>query len=94
MLCRLQNEEIMISSDVCALCAGKLREGLTELVMKIGNEVVVIKKVPALICSCCGEAYVTPEVSEKIDEVAQEYRAGKLLAKPLAAGEIELKMSA
>lgn len=84
----------MISSDTCALCGGKLREGFTELVMKIGNEVVVIKKVPALVCSCCGEAYVTPEVSEKIDEVTQEFRAGKLLARPLAAGEIELKMNA
>jgi len=84
----------MISSDVCALCGGKLREGFTELVMKVGNEVVVIKRVPALVCSCCGEAYVTPEVSEKIDEVTQEFRAGKLLVRPLAAGEIELKTSA
>ena len=83
----------MISSDTCALCGGRLREGFTELVMKVGNEVVVIKKVPALVCSCCGEAYVTPEVSEKIDEVTQEFRAGKLLARPLAAGEIELKMN-
>jgi YgiT-type zinc finger domain-containing protein len=84
----------MISSDTCALCGGKLREGFTELVMKVGNEVVVIKKVPALVCSCCGEAYVTPEVSEKIDEITQEFRAGKLLVRPLAAGEIELKMNA
>jgi YgiT-type zinc finger domain-containing protein len=84
----------MIGSDVCALCGGKLREGFTELVMKIGDEVVVIKKVPALVCSCCVEAYVTPEASEKIDAVLQEFRAGKLLARPLAAGEIELQMSA
>lgn len=84
----------MISSDTCALCGSKLREGFTELVMKVGNEVVVIKKVPALVCSCCGEAYVTPEVSEKIDEIIQEFRAGKLLVRPLAAGEIELKMNA
>jgi YgiT-type zinc finger domain-containing protein len=84
----------MISSDTCALCGGKLCDGFTELVIKVGDEVVVIKKVPALVCSCCGEAYVTPEVSEKIDEVTKEYRAGRLLARPLAAGEIELKMSA
>ena len=90
----MQDEEIMTSSDICALCGGKLRVGFTELVLKAGNEVVVIKRVPALVCSCCGEAYLTPEVSEKIDQVLKEYRAGKLLARPLAAGEIELKMSA
>ena len=84
----------MTSSDICALCGDKLREGFTELVLKAGNEVVVIKRVPALVCSCCGEAYLTPEVSEKIDQVLKEYRARKLLARPLAAGEIELNMSA
>jgi YgiT-type zinc finger domain-containing protein len=82
----------MISSDTCALCGGKLRDGFIELVIKVRDEVVVIKKVPALVCSCCSEAYVTPRVSEKIDEAMKEYRAGRLLARPLAAGEIELKM--
>lgn len=84
----------MISSDICALCGGQLRNGFTELVLKAGNEVAVIKRVPALICCCCREAYLSPEVSEKIDEVMKEYRAGKILARPIAAGEIELKMSA
>jgi YgiT-type zinc finger domain-containing protein len=94
MLGGLQNEEIMTSSDMCALCGGKLHEGFTELVMKAENGVIVIKKVPALVCSSCGEAYLTPEISENIDCVMKEFRAGKLLVKPLASGEIELKMSA
>jgi hypothetical protein len=37
------------------------------------------------------EVIVTPEISEKIDEVMEEFFAGKLLAKPLAAGEVALK---
>jgi YgiT-type zinc finger domain-containing protein len=94
VLVGLQEEEIITSSDICALCKGKLREGFTELVLKAGAEVLVIKRVPALVCSCCGEAYLTPEVSEKIDQVLKEYRAGRLLARPIAAGEIELEMSA
>jgi len=86
--------EAMTDSDICALCGGKLREGLAELVLKAGDDLAIIKSVPALVCSCCGEAYLKPEVSEKIDQVMKEYRAGKLLARPIAAGEIELKMSA
>jgi|GEM_PF-6061544 len=39
------------------------------------------------------EAYLTPEVSLKVDQVMKEYRAGRLLARPIAAGEIELEMS-
>jgi YgiT-type zinc finger domain-containing protein len=84
----------MTNYDMCALCGSKLREGSTDLVLKAGEELVVIKKVPALVCSCCGEAYVTPDVSENVDMVMKEYRAGKLLTRPLVAGEIELKMSA
>jgi YgiT-type zinc finger domain-containing protein len=84
----------MTNSDMCALCGSKLREGSTDLVLKAGEELVVIRKVPALVCSCCGEAYVTPEISDKIAEVMKEYRAGKLLSRPLVVGEIELKMSA
>lgn len=77
--------------DTCSFCRGKLREGKKEFVVKVKNEVVVIKDVPALVCDCCGEAYITPEISEKIDAVMEEYYAGKLLAKPLAAGEVALK---
>ncbi len=84
----------MTDSDICALCGGKLREGLTELVLKAGDNLAVIKRVPALVCSCCGEAYLTPEVSERVERIMKEYRDGKLLARPLAAGEIELEMSA
>jgi len=79
--------EIITDSDICALCGGKLREGLTELVLKAGEDLAVIKRVSALVCSCCGEAYLTPEVSEKVDRAMKKYRAGRLLARPIAAGE-------
>jgi len=94
VLVGLQDEEMMTDSDMCALCGGKLLEGLTELVLKAGDELAVIKRVPALVCNCCHEAYLTPDVSERVDKVMKEYRAGKLLAKPIAAGEIVLEMSA
>ncbi|MBN1323832.1 MAG: YgiT-type zinc finger protein [Methanotrichaceae archaeon] len=66
----------------------------TSVAGAVTDEVVVIKKVSALVCSCCGEAYLKPEGAEKVDCVLQEIRPGKLLVRPLAASEIELKMSA
>ena len=62
----MQDEEIMTDSDICALCGGKLREGFTELVLKAGDDLAVIKRVPALVCNCCHEAYLTPDVSERV----------------------------
>lgn len=52
--------------DTCSFCKGKLREGKKEFVVKVKNEVVVIRDVPALVCDCCDEAYITPEISKRL----------------------------
>lgn len=75
----------------CTLCKGKLREGKTEFIVKVGKEVISIKEVPAFVCQECGEAYFSPATSRKIDKVMREFHEGKLLAHPIAAGEIELE---
>jgi YgiT-type zinc finger domain-containing protein len=75
----------------CCYCAGKMREGRHDFMSKVGNEIVVIKDVPALICDTCGEVEYTLEVSREIDVIMEDFFAGRLLAKPLAAGEIVFK---
>jgi len=76
--------------DNCSFCKGKLYKGKTEFVAKIGDEIISIKGVTAYICENCGEAYFTPEISRKTDKIMKDYHAGKLLAHPIAAGEVEL----
>jgi len=79
-----------MTEEICHLCGGNLKEGFTELRIRFDNELLVIKDIPAEVCSCCDEALITPETSRKIDRVIADYRAGKLLAKPLVANEIAL----
>jgi hypothetical protein len=55
---------------------------------RVGDEIVVIRDVPALICDTCGEIEYTLEVSRDIDLIMKDFFAGRLLAKPLAAGEV------
>ena len=78
--------------DRCSFCKGKLYEGKTEFVTKVGGRMISIKDVPAYVCENCGEAYFTPEISRKIDEVMREFHEDRLLAHPIAAGEVELKV--
>jgi len=75
----------------CCDCAGKMREDRHDFMARVGNEIVVIKDVPALIYDTCGEVEYTLEVSREIDVIMKEFFAGRLLAKPLAAGEIAFK---
>ncbi|MFB3764179.1 MAG: type II toxin-antitoxin system MqsA family antitoxin [Methanotrichaceae archaeon] len=82
-----------MSSDAhsCRCCAGKMLEGKDEFMARVGDEIVVIKDVPAFICDICGEVEYTPEVSEEIDEIMEDFFAGRLQAKSLAAGEVVFK---
>jgi len=62
-----------------------------DLMARMGDEIIFIKDVPALICDICGEVEYTLEVSREIDVIMKEFFTGRLLAKPLAAGEIAFK---
>jgi YgiT-type zinc finger domain-containing protein len=83
-----------MSSDAhdCCCCSAKMREGKHDFMARVGDEIVVIKDVPALICDTCGEVEYTLEVSREIDVIMKDFFAGRLLAKPLAAGEIAFKL--
>ena len=82
-----------MSSDAydCCHCAVKIREGRHDFMPRGGDEIVVIKYVPALICDTCGGVEYTLEVSREIDVVMRDFFAGRLLAKTFAAGEITFK---
>jgi YgiT-type zinc finger domain-containing protein len=69
-----------------------MREGRHDFMARIGDEIVVIKDVPALICDTCGEIEYTLEVSREIDVMMKDFSAGRLLAKPLAAGEVVFRL--
>lgn len=77
--------------NTCDLCNGELREDKTEFIARVRDELVVIKDVPAHICEKCKEAYFTPEISRKIDKIMREFHEGRLLMRPIAAGEIKLE---
>jgi YgiT-type zinc finger domain-containing protein len=75
----------------CGLCKGRLQKGKTEFTVKVEKTILSIKDVPAYVCQECGEAYFTPRISRKIDKVMKEFHEGRLLAYPIAAGEIRLE---
>jgi len=81
-----------MTPDICGLCRGKLHPGETDFVARVGDEVISIRGVAAYVCENCGEAYFSPEVSRKIDEVMRDFHQGKLSARPIAAMELELKV--
>jgi len=71
--------------DQCDLCGGELVPGKTTLEIWCGEELLVIKDVSADVCQQCNEAYISAEISEKLDNFLAEhhrYRPEKYLAVP------------
>jgi hypothetical protein len=56
----------------------------------MGNEVVIIRNVPTLICDKCGETYFSAEISRRIDKVMESYHSGQLKSHTIPAREVEL----
>ncbi len=47
----------------CCRCAVRIREGKHDFMARVGDEIIVIKDVPALVCDTCGEVEYTLDVS-------------------------------
>jgi len=74
----------------CTFCRGRLHEGKAEFIARVGDEIIVIKEIPAFVCDRCGEAYYTADISRRIDAVMKDVHEGRVCARPLAAGEVDL----
>ncbi len=56
----------------CVFCGGKLEKKIVTFSYGEENKYLLIKDVPAEVCKSCGEKIYTPEVSEKLLELAKE----------------------
>jgi YgiT-type zinc finger domain-containing protein len=51
------------------MCGGELKEGKTTAPFFIGDKIVVIKEVPAEICSDCDEAFMMSGVVGNVEKL-------------------------
>jgi len=57
----------------CVICKqGRTHNGMTTVTLGRGHTTVVIKDVPAEICKNCGEYYLSEEVTEKVQGMAEQ----------------------
>jgi YgiT-type zinc finger domain-containing protein len=72
----------------CCRCSGKISAGRNDFIARIGEEIIVIKDIPALTCDSCGEVEYGLEVSREIDRIRKDLLAGRLRARPLMADQV------
>ena len=56
----------------CVICKqGQTHNGLTTVTLARGQTTIVIKDVPAEICENCAEYYLSEEVTERVQALAE-----------------------
>lgn len=62
------------SASICPLCGGGKRAGTTTFTAELGFGVVVVRNVPALVCTQCGADWIADEVAARLEEVVEDAR--------------------
>ena len=55
----------------CFYCKGDMKESTTTHFVDMKKCIVIIKNVPCMRCTQCGEAVYTDEVAERLDEIVE-----------------------
>ena len=56
----------------CPLCGGEKRQGKTIYSVDLRDGVVVVRDVPAQICSQCGEEWIDAQTAKVLEEIVNE----------------------
>ena len=60
--------------DWTKLCKGNLEEKRVNYVVDLENTIIIIKGVPAKVCTQCGEQYFDDETAENIEKIVNQLK--------------------
>jgi len=60
--------------DQCPLCGGEKIKGMTIFSVDLGFGVVLVRDVPATICSQCGADWLSDNVAARLEEMVNDAR--------------------
>ena len=58
----------------CPVCGGEKAPGTTMFSVDLGDGVVVIRSVPAQVCSQCGEEWIDDKTAKDLEEIVEQAR--------------------
>lgn len=59
------------------MCGGHKEAGHTTFSVDLGDGLVVVRHVPALICNQCGEEWIDNKIAQQLEEIVLEARQKK-----------------
>jgi len=62
------------ASDKCPVCGGRKEAGKTIFSVDLGFGVVVVRDVPASVCSQCGADWIDDRIAADLEEIISDAR--------------------
>ena len=57
----------------CVICKeGEYKNGYTTVILTRGESSIIIKKVPAMVCDCCGEYMLDSDTTKAVLAMAED----------------------
>lgn len=63
--------------SLCPLCGGKKVPGRTTYVATFAPGLLVVRNVPAMICSQCGEEWIDAKTAQQLEKMVTEAKQRK-----------------
>ena len=57
------------------MCKGNTSQTTHTYIQEFDNCIIIIKNVPAIVCSQCGEVYYSDDIAEKLEEIVNRLQA-------------------
>jgi len=58
----------------CFMCKGKVKEKKVNYMVDLENTIIIVKGVPAKVCTQCGEQYFDDKTSENIECIVNKLK--------------------
>jgi len=60
------------TTDLCPLCGGNKTQGVTTFTVDLQDTLVVIRNVPATLCSLCGSEWFSDQVTASVESIVED----------------------
>lgn len=58
----------------CFMCKGHTEKKLVNYLLDLNNMIIIIKNIPANVCTVCGERYFDDEVMKNLEKIINDLR--------------------
>lgn len=59
----------------CIMCKGELENRTVNFISDLGHCIIIVKNVPAQVCSQCGEVSYNNEIAEQLEKIVNSMRS-------------------